>query len=218
MENNTFTFHISPYHIETLYPQLSRALETRTEMLSRERYPQLWGVTDSLNEKHQHQSGEKMSRVKSIVFLLVGIFLLVPGIMKPQELLVPLLFGVVGVVAGIRGLLGNRKPNLKRMKRRFDASAKQLLAGKDSLTEKDLVDISFTEEGMAFPSGEGETTCVSYGDFECIVEMPDGFLLVFDTAVTVLQKRDLQGGEFEKLREFLSQRVSRYAVSKSEME
>lgn len=208
MEERTFVFHISSYDVDTLLPQLSKALEARSEFLSRERYPEMWNATDKLNAKNAERTPQPaMSRAKSILFLLVGIFLLVPGLVKPQEMLVLLLFGLIGVIAGIRGLLGNRAAGTGRMKRRFDASAKQMLAGKDQLAENDRIDIMFSEAGMTIPAEEGGAECVGYDVFEIVVEASDLYLLVFDTRVTVLQKCDLQGGDFTAFRTFLGEKV-----------
>lgn len=49
------------------------------------------------------------TRVKSIVCLALGFFLFIPSLVKPQELLVPLLAGVIAIGAGIGGLWRSRK-------------------------------------------------------------------------------------------------------------
>ena len=48
METN-FTFLISPADAGALEGQVSRALEKRVELASRERMPKLWELTDKLN-------------------------------------------------------------------------------------------------------------------------------------------------------------------------
>lgn len=213
MEERTFTFHISPYDVKKLTPQLSVALEKRSALLSRERYPQLWSVTDKLNAQNEARNYKPMlSRGKSILFLILGIILVVPGLMNPQQMLVPLLFGIIGLVAGIRGLTSTGNAMMKRMKKRFDASAKQLLAGKDRLQEKDCIDITFTEEGFCYPADEGEKECISYDVFESVVEAADLYLIVFDTNVTVLQKADLVGGDFAAFHTFLSEKITHFVT------
>ena len=42
MADTDYIFHISPYDTEKLLPQVSRALEKRTEMVSRERLRYVW--------------------------------------------------------------------------------------------------------------------------------------------------------------------------------
>ncbi|MBR5571992.1 MAG: hypothetical protein IKV99_05065 [Oscillospiraceae bacterium] len=211
MEERSFTFHISNYDIHKLRHQLSLALEKRSALLSRERFPQLWSVTDKLNAQNEARHYQPvLSRGKSILFLLLGIVLAVPGLMNPQERLVLLLFGIVGIFAGIRGLLDTGNRMIKRMKKRFDLSAKQLLAGKERLTEKDLIDITFSEEGISFPAGENERETISFDSFESVIEAEDLYLLVFESNVIVLQKADLLGGDFTSFHLFLGQKVARF--------
>ena len=211
MEEKIFTFHISNYDINKLQPQLSLALEKRSALLSRERYPQLWAATDKLNLQNEARNYKPMlSRGKSILFLILGIILVVPGLMNPQEMLVLLLFGIVGLFAGVRGLTDTGNSMLKRMKKRFNLSAKQLLTGKDRLTEKDFIDIAFGEDGISYPSGESETESISFDDFESVIEAEDLYLIVFDTNVTVLQKADLQGEDIEGFNQFLSKKITRF--------
>lgn len=216
MEEKIFTFRISNYDINTLQPQLSLALEKRSALLSRERYPQLWAATDKLNAQNEARNYKPMlSRGKSILFLILGIILVVPGLMNPQEMLVLLLFSIVGLFAGVRGLTDTGNSMLKRMKKRFNLSAKQLLAGKDRLTEKDFVDITFNEEGISYPASESETESISFDDFESVIEAEDLYLFVFDTNVTVLQKSDLQGEDTEGFNRFLGENVTRF-ISKEQ--
>ena len=47
----TFDFHITSYDTEKLLQQVSEALEKRTELRSRERYPALWENIDISHEK-----------------------------------------------------------------------------------------------------------------------------------------------------------------------
>ena len=56
MENRNYIFQISPYDINCLLPQMSKALKKRTELISRERYPNLWSFTDRMNTVAQGKS------------------------------------------------------------------------------------------------------------------------------------------------------------------
>ena len=97
----TFDFHITSYDTEKLLQQVSEALEKRTELRSRERYPALWENIDKLNAMSKgKRRGRLRSKVMSIICLGLGVFLVVPGLMKPQELFVPLLTGVFAVIVG----------------------------------------------------------------------------------------------------------------------
>ena len=207
MADTDYIFHISPYDTEKLLPQVSRALEKRTEMVSRERFPGLWKHTDRFRSMAR---GRKRSRLRtrgmSALCLAAGIFLAVPGLMEPRELFVPLLVGAAAMGAGIIGLWQSRA----RKKNPFDRAAKILLAGKDKSSAEQAASVSFSEEGMTVPAGGGKAEFVPYREFECAVETADSFLFVFGGRVLLLQKMDLKAectGDFCSL---ISEKVKPY--------
>lgn len=94
-----FSFRITPPDSERLCPQVSRALEKRTERLSRQECPQMWTLIDKLNQVEKAPAAVRENRRRRRAFLgfwewAMGLFLLIPGCMDPKALLVPLLFGV----------------------------------------------------------------------------------------------------------------------------
>ena len=207
MADTDYIFHISPYDTEKLLPQVSRALEKRTEMVSRERFPGLWKHTDRFRSMAR---GRKRSRLRtrgmSALCLAAGIFLAVPGLMEPRELFVPLLVGAAAMGAGIIGLWQSRA----RKKNPFDREAKILLEGKDKSSAEQAASVSFSEEGMTVPAGGGKAEFVPYREFECAVETADSFLFVFGGRVLLLQKMDLKAectGDFCSL---ISEKVKPY--------
>ena len=207
MADTDYIFHISPYDTEKLLPQVSRALEKRTEMVSRERFPGLWKHTDRFRSMAR---GRKRSRLRtrgmSALCLAAGIFLAVPGLMEPRELFVPLLVGAAAMGAGIIGLWQSRA----RKKNPFDRAAKILLEGKDNSSAEQAASVSFSEEGMTVPAGGGKAEFVPYREFECAVETADSFLFVFGGRVLLLQKMDLKAeciGDFCSL---ISEKVKPY--------
>ncbi len=209
MENAKYIFQISPYDTDKLLPQVSKALEKRTEIVSRERYPNLWKHTDKLNTTAQGQTGNRLrTKILSIICLLLGIFLFVPGLMKPEELAMPLLWGAIAIGTGIGGLWRSRK----HKKNPFDKSAKQLLAGKESISEDKAVSVAFSEEGMTLPADNGSTELVPYSNFECSIETDDLFLLVYGERVTVLQKFDLTSDHLDGFRKLLSEKTGTVTV------
>ena len=205
---NTYRFQISAYDIDRLLPQVSQALKKRTDLLSRQQYPSLWAVTDKLNSAG---GGKKRStlrtRFMSILCLILGVILFVPGLMKPQELLVPLLAGAVAIGAGLGGLWRSRK----KKQTPFDRSAKLLLQGKDSLGSE-FLSVDFSDDGMTIPSEKAEAELIPYFGFECAIETADALLLVYDTRVTLLQKCDLKDGKAEDFCSILSKKVVEYHV------
>ena len=207
MADTDYIFHISPYDTEKLLPQVSRALEKRTEMVSRERFPGLWKHTDRFRSMAR---GRKRSRLRtrgmSALCLAAGTFLAVPGLMEPRELFVPLLVGAAAMGAGIIGLWQSRA----RKKNPFDRAAKILLEGKDKSSAEQAASVSFSEEGMTVPAGGGKAEFVPYREFECAVETADSFLFVFGGRVLLLQKMDLKAectGDFCSL---ISEKVKPY--------
>ena len=125
MEN--YDFQVTPYDTESLLRQVSTALEKRTELISRQRYPGLWENIDRLNTMAKgRQRSSLRTRIMGIVCLVLGIFLFVPGLLKPQELLVPLLAGAFAILIGVFYLYSVRK----NKKNPFDKSAKILLSGR----------------------------------------------------------------------------------------
>ena len=207
MEN--YNFQITPYDTESLLQQVSKALEKRTEFVSRERYPSLWENIDKLNavSKGKRRSSLR-SKVMSIICLVLGVFLFVPGLMKPQELLVPLLVGAFAIVIGIVYLYIGRKGK----KNPFDKSARLLLMGKDTISAKQSSMVSFSESGLEIRADDKEPQHIPYSDFESMIETEDLFLFVHDTRITVLQKKDLTSNDITDFRNFISRNVPQTIV------
>ena len=207
MEN--YNFQITPYDTESLLQQVSKALEKRTEFVSRERYPGLWENIDKLNavSKGKRRSSLR-SKIMSIICLVLGVFLFIPGLMKPQELLVPLLVGAFAIVIGIVYLYIGRKDK----KNPFDKSARLLLMGKDTISAKQSIMVSFSESGMEIRADDKESQHIPYSDFESMIETEDLFLFVHDTRITVLQKKDLTSNDITDFRNFISRNVPQSIV------
>ncbi len=207
MTNENYIFEISPYDRSRLLPQVSKALEKRTEILSRERYPGLWQHTDYLNHTAQGKRRSNFpAKLVRILCLAAGIFLMVPGLVKPRELFVPLVAGLAAVVYGIAGVL-SRKKNRKNP---FDNSAALLLAGKDTISERQAVTVSFSGDGMTIPGENGSVEHVPYSDFGCVLETEDTLLFVYGERVAVLQKQDLTAGNLNDFSNFISGKVAMY--------
>ena len=206
MEHPTFCFRfqLTPYDTQRLLPQVSKALEKRTELISRERYPALWKITDRISGGKPAQPRSRLrTKFMAVLCLVLGIFLFVPGVTDPQELLVPLIAGALAIIIGILYLWRSRK----HRKNPFDRSAQKLLAGKETLSTQSPVTVTFSENGMTFPPSQGKQETVPYTGFSLVVETQELILMVFDTRVTVLQKRDLQGGNVDAFLTFLAERT-----------
>ena len=201
-----YLFQISSYDIGRLLPQVSKALEKRSEHLSRERYPKMWRSIDHLPSPSQGTGRSRLrTRLFSILCLAAGVILVVPGLMEPKELLVPLVVGAAAIVLGITRLWLTRKNREKP----FDRSALLLLEGKDQAPENPAPLVSFSDQGMSL-SAKSETEFIPYSDFESAWETEDALLLVFGQRVTLLQKRDLVQGDFSGLSRLLAEKVAAY--------
>ncbi len=201
-----FTFQLSEYNQSDMGAQVSKALEKRTELNSRRKLPWMWKSIDRLDgpKVPTRVSRRRVIRCKiyGFVLLTLGIFLFVPGMMEPKELLVPLITGAVSIFLGIVSLL----PRRKKSSRIFDAAAVKLLAG--ALTAEQLENtpilVRFTQDGMMLPDGE----VISYDCFDTIVETESIYLLTWKERVTVLQKRDLLSGTHEDFLRLLEEKTS----------
>lgn len=202
-------FQIHPYDVEALRPQVSRALEKRTELRSRKSVPGLWKITDRFRTMGKAPEGvlnrrRRRGRLWSAACLALGIFLLVPGLMDPESLWLLAAVGAVDIVWGAVSLWMGRKRRVRANP--FDKSAGALLQGKDRIP-LGTVQAVFSEAGMTIADAEREET-VPYSDFECCVETEDILLFVYQERATVLQKRDLAAGDLDSLRDFLSARFA----------
>lgn len=91
MEETTFTFNLTPLDPDRCRTQISLALEKRTELVSRKKYPMLWNITDKLNGTQEIPPSQRKGRKKILCFLgaftwLASSFLLIPALVAPEEL------------------------------------------------------------------------------------------------------------------------------------
>lgn len=208
MSESRFVFRLTPYDVTTLLPQVRRALETRTELVSRQQYPTLWKHTDRLRARAKGRTRSPLrTGVMSVICLILGLILLIPGLMEPQELLVPLVAGGLAVGAGLGGLWSV----FRRPKDPFDLPARKLLEGSETFTPGQ-VSVAFTREGIEIPDGEGGGRLVEYNEVETAVQTDDALLVVYGDRVMLLQLRDLAEGEIEDFQALLRQKIGEYHV------
>lgn len=220
-----FIFEISTYNKEALAEQLSRALDRRMELSSRQQLPWLWKAIDGMNSRPQ--ATDKVIRGRVIrykiygfLFLAMGIFLLVPGLMEPQKLMLPLIAGIISGGCGIVYLLPLKKSAAKRrqeylqkpwrksINKRCQTTSEKLLDGLQSLEVNDNapLHILFSEKGMEI----GDAQLIPYFNFHTLVETEDLYLLTWNEKVTILQKRDLTVGTHQNFIQYLKEKVSYY--------
>lgn len=197
MEQKNYVFRVTVMGEEYL-PQISYALEKRTELRSRVQYPGMWAATDKLRATVKEPSrGRKILRkFLGIVCLCCGIFLFIPGLMEPEELRRPLIVGAIAIGTGIGSLLRGK------IKRRnpFDKAARLLLEQRKT---PDDARIAFDESGMTVVAAGGEEQ-ILYSEVEYIIEATEILLITFDEKVLAIKKDDMVCGALEDFRSSIS--------------
>ena len=186
---------------EDLKYQVSETLAKRTELFSRKKFPGLWEKTDELNEKNLSAEAlkrrRKFRRFYGIICIALGIFLFVPGLVKPSELFAPLVVGACATVLGISAVIP-RKTNSEK----FEKKAKKLISAiNSSLKPEDKV--LFNEEGI-FENG---ALLMEYENLESIIENRSVFLVCDGIKIMVLRKADLVIGNPEEFKIFVESKT-----------
>jgi len=206
MADKNFIFSMKPYDVNTLFPQVAQILQKRVEIASRKKLPGLWKITDKLNavprapEAELKRRKERQRRWGGLL-LVMGIFLFVPGVMKPQELPVPL---VAGFIAIVMGMLYLRKGD--RKKKSLEKKAKQLLEKMNASMEGQKLRLIFYDAELAI-TGVGDDKKISYANMECALETADLFGLIYENQIVLLQKKELLLGNAEDLIKALKEKT-----------
>lgn len=203
MLHREYIFSMSNYDAEGLLSQVSRILEQITQQNARKKSPGLWKLIDKLNSGKRAPEEELRRRRKREkrwggLFLVMGIFLFVPGIMQPQELTVPL---VVGLFAIVLGMIYLRRDGKK--KNVFNVPARQLLEQLNPLMKDQRMRVSFSEEGITFTEEGTEAEQLLYEAVEYSFETEDLFALVYDGKILLFQKKELLIGTEDEFRKKL---------------
>lgn len=207
-----YIFQTSAYDVDALVPEVSEALGKRVELASRRRLPGLWKLTDSLTQqgdvpKEMPRSRLIYRRVVGIALIVLGLFMLIPGLREPQEMLLPLVAGVVGVLIGAHALWSTFKQPSEAPKKmtvspqKYEDTAKTFL---DNLAKVGATEVRFSENGM----GLGEQATIRFEEIEYFIETQTGYLIAWGRQATFLQKKDLQSGEDGSFQDFVSDRMA----------
>ena len=213
-----YIFRTSAYDVEQLIPEVSVVLEKRVELASRQRLPGMWKATDSMAQK-DGASGRMTRgrllyrRIVGVTLIVLGLFMLIAGLKKPEELLLPLIAGICGIVVGAHSLWSTRKKQEKetaeepakepekKLSKKYEATARNFLT---NLANVGTTEVRFSEEGMHL----GEHAVLPYTAMEYFFETPSGYLIAWDRQATFLQKKDLQHDDETEFRGFVACRVS----------
>ncbi|MBR3962309.1 MAG: YcxB family protein [Oscillospiraceae bacterium] len=188
---------------EDLFYQISEAVAKRTEIFSRKKFPGLWEKTDALNAKNLSAPALKkrvrLRRFYGIICIALGIFLFVPGLMKPSELAVPLFVGAAAIIFGISAVIP-RKTNEEKFYKKAKKLAKAI---NSSLKPGDTV--VFNEEGI-FENGGA---LMKYEELENVIENRSIFLVCDGKLIMVLRKTDMVIGNPEEFRNFAEEKTGK---------
>jgi len=209
-----YIFNIANIEDPDLMPQISKAFEKRTEFLSRKKYPKLWQYADSHKSKkaltEKELKGQRIrTRLLGTVNLALGIFLFVPGLMKPAELFFPLVVGAVAIGSGI-GALWRSRTNKKST---FDKAARLLFEQRNTIPSDQNSKVVFSEDGMTILLEKGNelnNEFVEYSDFENIISTKDIVLLIYKEKCVLLQKKELVSENINAFCEFVSIKTGCY--------
>lgn len=209
MADPNFIFSMKPYDVESLSNQASWMLERRAELASRKKLPGLWKLTDKLNAVPRAPEAEAKRRKESRkrwggLLLVMGIFLFIPGVMKPQELPGPLVAGFAAIVLGVLYLQTD-----DRKKRSFEKQAKNLLEKLNASMEGKKLRIIFRDTELLL-SGIGEEKTIPYRNVECTLETIDLFGLIYENQMVLLQKKELLLGTAEEFTKQLEEKTNVY--------
>jgi len=209
-----YIFNITNVDDLALIPQISKAFEKRTEFLSRKKYPKLWKYADSHKSKKALTEKElKAQRIRTRILgtvnLVLGIFLFVPGIMKPAELFFPLLVGAVAIGSGVGAL---RRSRINKQSP-FDKSARILFDQRNSIPTEQNSKVIFSEDGMKITletENDENNEFVAYSDFESIISANDIILLIYKEKCVLLQKKELVNENINAFCEFIAIKTDCY--------
>lgn len=187
-----FRFQTSAYDVNRLLPEVKGALEVRMEAESRKRLPGLWKAIDRRREGKAPVKVNEMTRGRRIyrrvvgtLLLLVGLFLLIPGLTAPDELFGPLLAGAFAVGTAVYYLYSTRKNRVTAA----DKQAKKLL---EAIAAAPSATVVFTDMGMAI----AEQPEIPYCSITFYAETASGCFLNWEDRAAFLQKKDLAEGEW----------------------
>ena len=181
--------------------QISECIAKRAENFSRAKYPGMWKKVDDLNERRMPEDVLRRRKIRQVIYgiLLIGmgIFLFVPGLMKPKELTVPLIVGAFAIINGIFAVLP-RRTDAEKYKRK----AKKLLSAINS-SVKSGDTVIFNEEAV-FENG---ALIMEYQNLEPLVESRSIWLVCDGVKVMVLRKNDLVSGSPEDFSAFINEKT-----------
>jgi len=206
-----FTFQISNYNNPALDLETAKLFQQRLEAHSRNTVASMWKMIDKLNAytaKGRVQGNQQMrQRIYGVLLLAVGIFILVPGLMKPRKPIL-ILAGAFAIVVGLLKLYLACKEKSEHIPASCHKAAKDFLAGRRAIDwTKATMKVQFDETGMTTSNGEKQEI-IPYEKITGIFETKNLWLLVYDGEKgLLLQKKDLTSGNDKEFSTYLRHKL-----------
>lgn len=209
-----FVFTRTPLE-EALLPQITHALKTRIDSLSRLKYPAMWERADraAANDTPEKKaSRDKAAAIRyklwGVIFLALGILLAVPGIMEPRGLTLPLIVGVLAVILGCKRLFSKYVSAEEKQNLRYAASARRLMTMLNNAQTSGAPTLTFNAEAMTMTTPNGSEEVVPYTAMEYIIEEEDIILITFGTKVTVIRQTEIIAGDIHAFLPYLEDKAA----------
>lgn len=208
-------FKLSPYDREALRAPLTDALYRIAECMSRERSPGMWKFADRTNSTGRASLPNEKTlrrrylryRIYGVLFLLIGLFCLIPALTAPGELFPVLCAGIVAFVSGIVYLLRcSRKPPYEKLAESTELLLDQLESVYSAPVDGGCPEIRLTNRGLIF----GDDDPIPFAQFAYAVENEQLIVILWGETVhyCVLPKADLAEGTLTALRDLLRRNVA----------
>lgn len=178
--------------------QLVEPLKKITELNSRKKVAALWKIVDGLNRRKKHVSKEvinrriKRYRIWGFLIVLMSLFLFIPSITSPKELLVPLIVSSITMVIGLFFVFSCSGSYDKRLKKSAHLLVKSLENVKN-------YDIAFKDDGIDLNKAD----FIKYSDIKLLTKTQDFYVIFYRENVTVFPINTLNNVSNDLFEEFL---------------
>ena len=192
----TESFNI--FNFKSAEEQLVEPLKKITELNSRKKVAALWKIADGLNRRKKHVSKEvinrriKRYRIWGFLIVLMSLFLFIPSITSPKELLVPLILSSITMVIGLFFVFSCSGSYDKRLKK----SAHLLVKSFENVKN---YDIAFKDDGIDLNKAD----FIKYSDIKLLTKTQDFYVIFYRENVTVFPINTLNNFSNDLFEEFL---------------
>ena len=207
-----FLFQISSYDDPALDDETEELLRQRLETHSRRTLSGIWKVTDTLSNYAGKGPGREKRqgryRIYGVVLLVLGVFVLVPGLAEPREPIL-ILAGVMAIFVGFLNFFLSGKRRTAGVPTSCKNEAKKLLEGRRAIDwRKAMTKIDFDETDITITSGESREI-IPYAQIAEVFESEHLWLLMYhDERALLLQKKDLVSGDAAMFTSFILQKTA----------